>query len=454
VYLGDSIDDEGEIKATLGPESTLHSASSRSCSGAEALGNEMISKDEILRAQLSLIQINLNALDLSNITEAISEGVGDAIELTELAEQKPRHAALALTKARYVLQVIIYDLYQLAYRRAPGTEPLGNHIGKLISDKKLPKRVRTSVNLVLDLGNSGTHDEPKDATRDDAVSCLEQLMVVVKWYCERRYSDFVEGPRSPQDVTSPAFRSLEHTPSPDPIPPESTTEHTPVKMAEIESPPNIQTAGSVQQSIQTFSRPEIFIHRGITFVCIKPGKFKLGEPNKERTYRVEKPFWISEAPITWREWREFDKSSVHRSGTGLPAVNISREFAEAYCASIGGELPTEEEWECAARGALDSRRYPWGNEPQANRANCASIGAIKCGSYGRNSFGLVDVIGNVWEWCAGPFDPRFKMGVVRGGSWRERLEDIAVWSRQKRDPSQPPGNDTGFRCILRSKPKA
>lgn len=117
-----------------------------------------------------------------------------------------------------------------------------------------------------------------------------------------------------------------------------------------------------------------------------------------------------------------------------PVMQISARDADAFCAHYGLRLPSEDEWEYAARGS-DGRRYPWGNDaPRAKANRRANFGTIACcaaddadghlrtapvASYpaGRSPFGLFDMAGNVWEWTASPFPGKPKTRVLRGGGW-------------------------------------
>jgi formylglycine-generating enzyme required for sulfatase activity len=153
----------------------------------------------------------------------------------------------------------------------------------------------------------------------------------------------------------------------------------------------------------------------------------------------------------------------------LPVVNVNFADAKEFAAwrskrdGVNYRLPTEEEWEFAARGGDSSRVYPWGAEWAQGYANLAGAGAAPVGSFplGRTPQGLDDMIGNVWEWTASeasmytgndrtalaPAD-RGKM-VVRGGSFKSRPEGdepVTVsarrwFAREFRDPV------LGFRLV-------
>lgn len=158
-----------------------------------------------------------------------------------------------------------------------------------------------------------------------------------------------------------------------------------------------------------------------------------------------------------------------------PVYNISWQEASAYCARLGRRLPTEAEWERAARGGQDDADYPWGNDyvsapppgtqaSAARRARSASaLGPVDVGSFPANAFGLHDMSGNVWEWTADWYDlyyysvspveapPGPATGlyrVIRGGSWADgEIRHGAVYFRNFTRPEtrQP---TIGFRCAL------
>jgi len=104
-----------------------------------------------------------------------------------------------------------------------------------------------------------------------------------------------------------------------------------------------------------------------------------------------------------------------------PVVHVTRADAEAYAAWAGGRLPTEDEWEYAARGGLDRQVYAWGDDEPASAIEKANTwqglfpmvdtgddgfeGAAPVASFPPNGFGLYDMVGNVWEWTSSPYTP-------------------------------------------------
>jgi S1-C subfamily serine protease len=128
-----------------------------------------------------------------------------------------------------------------------------------------------------------------------------------------------------------------------------------------------------------------------------------------------------------------------------PVVGVSFSEAERFCTWIGGRVPTEEEWEKAARGT-DGRRYPWGNRYDAMRANLDSSGPVPVGSYpnGASPYGVMDMVGNAFEWTSTSINGKH---LLRGGSWftpifRGRTSDRAT----KLEPNFA-NYDIGFRCV-------
>lgn len=146
-----------------------------------------------------------------------------------------------------------------------------------------------------------------------------------------------------------------------------------------------------------------------------------------------------------------------------PVVQVSARDALTYCMYHGARLPTETEWEFAARGT-DGRRYPWGQQAPDQSAvhPIANYGTDVCcapedadgykttspvGSFprGRSPFGIHDMAGNVWEWTSSPFPGRPEETVIRGGGWGNNPYCLRA-SYRHGNPPNISLNMVGFRC--------
>jgi formylglycine-generating enzyme required for sulfatase activity len=193
-----------------------------------------------------------------------------------------------------------------------------------------------------------------------------------------------------------------------------------------------------------------------------------------------KPYFIDLKEVTQGEYERFAKMTRRPKARievfeddpakllkpELPAIAVTWSDAEAYCKWAGKRLPSEAEWEKAARGE-GKRRYPWGDEFLPGYANIdghedgfrylAPPGSFEAG---RSPYGLYDMAGNVGEWVADSYEENFyqkspyrdpkgpeqgEQKVIRGGSWRETKKNVRP---SKRFQAKPWRHDitVGFRC--------
>jgi formylglycine-generating enzyme required for sulfatase activity len=223
---------------------------------------------------------------------------------------------------------------------------------------------------------------------------------------------------------------------------------------------------------------------GMVFVYVPGGEFLLGVEDHPFSKPVRwirlSPFWIGKYPVTNQEYARFlEASSGHPEPAfwndsrfnqlRQPAVGVTWEDAHAFCLWAGLELPSEAQWEAAARGT-DQRAYPWGKEvPTERHANfdrpnggTAPVGSCPAGA---GPYGTFDQAGNIWEWCADPWDssayrkredgqwdPIAKghpaVRTLRGGSWNNPATDLHAAYRD-RGTAKSRFNNQGFRCLWR-----
>lgn len=189
-------------------------------------------------------------------------------------------------------------------------------------------------------------------------------------------------------------------------------------------------------------------------------------------------WWFAVDRACWRR-PEGPGSNVRKRGSH-PVVHVSHADASAYARWAGKRLPSEAEWEFAARGGLEQKRFPWGDDLTPNGKHRCNIwqgtfpgndvaedgyaGTCPVDAFRPNGFGLYNVAGNVWEWCADWFSPDHHLTaesrnpagpekgsarVMRGGSYlchRSYCNRYRVAARTSNSPDSSTSN-LGFRCV-------
>ena len=279
------------------------------------------------------------------------------------------------------------------------------------------------------------------------------------------------------------------------------------------SPSNPNIVLTPDQKVEVSNRTQILLSpSNPSMVLIPAGEFQMGSNDRD-AYDDEKPvhtvyvdaFYMDQYEVTNAQYKKFvdanpqwQKDRIpekYHDGNYLkdwngnnypigkgnhPVVSVSWYGAMAYAKWAGKRLPTEAEWEKAARGGLASQKYPWGNSIDFSNANHGrNIGdTTPVGSYTSNGYGLYDMTGNVWEWCLDEHDDNFyqtsprrnpiagadniidivhnflnfdSWRVIRGGSWIRFARDVKVYDRDYTSPTFS-HDDFGFRCVKDVKP--
>jgi len=297
------------------------------------------------------------------------------------------------------------------------------------------------------------------------------LLLVLSVSCRPSPSETVpsgeETPQATVEFKTPLPQATEAqvvpTPTPVPPPPTPTPRPTPTPVPEATEGPAAPAMTDIM-------------------VEIPAGPFTMGNDaganDETPAHEVDLPaFEIDQFEVTNADFAQFVEATGHQTDAekaGLsrawrdaaegkdnhPVVYVSWNDAVAYCEWVGKRLPTEAEWEKAARGT-DGRIYPWGNDYEASKLNGKDSGlrgtaAVGSFSGGASPYGAEDMAGNVWEWTADWYEaypdssfqsPYYggKYRVLRGGGWFETAESVRTTTRNATSDTAA-NDDLGFRC--------
>ena len=183
------------------------------------------------------------------------------------------------------------------------------------------------------------------------------------------------------------------------------------------------------------------------------------------------PYYIDQTEVTNAAYYEFVKATDHERPRGwingkypdgkanFPVTGVTWYDAAEFAVWKGRRLPSEAEWEFAARGS-DGRIYPWGNLWESSRANAAKTadGVREVGQGEESPFGLYDMAGNAWEWTSSsaksfpngreiPWS-RLRLKIIRGGNWQSDERTTKTFFRGFYGAAgEKEYNGTGFRCV-------
>ena len=343
-------------------------------------------------------------------------------------ESKPPHAKVYFNGDEYLGETPLYNVML----------PVGRHTYEYRLENHVP--VQRSVNVEEDYRYSLAHElKPMDAQ----LSLVSSPTGADIWINEE-----------PMAKKTPALFSL------------SPGEYT----VSIRAKGYLASESTVRLGANENRVLELALEPGKTptgMVFVPAGKFLMGANKASPDERPQREvmvdaFYIDKYEVTNEEFKGVVPSHAYADGRGrYPVTGVSFNQAMEYAAAVGKRLPSEAEWEKAARGA-DGREYPWGNEFDRNRCNCEPTRreeSTKVGEYrtGASPYGCMDMAGNVYEWTRSWYQPYpgnpdvtkdygqiFR--VLRGGSYRSSPFEVRC-VRRHYDRMDVGRADYGLRCV-------
>ena len=326
------------------------------------------------------------------------------------------------------------------------------------------------------------------------------ILIFAGWRIYPHFSAFSQRPLDP--LAQPIPTQAPPAPKPTEVPTNTPTATTTFTPTPTETPSPTSTPIPTPTPIEIVT--QITSMDGMVQVYVPAGEFKMGSSKVEdpETLEEELPqhsvyldaYWIDQTEVTNAQYamcvadaeactRPIDNISLTRSSyydndlyANYPVILVSWSQASAYCAWAGRRLPTEAEWEKAARGP-DGRIYPWGNTFDGTLANYCDINCNNSwkddryddgyadtspvGDYppGASVYGALDMVGNIYEWVADWYEPYNRINlvnptgpatgqehIIRGGAWGDDLAHIRTAVRSHIGALDYWTNFIGFRC--------
>ena len=263
-------------------------------------------------------------------------------------------------------------------------------------------------------------------------------------------------PTAAQTVAAPTQASAQPTAQATSAPTQATSTSAPTPAAPPESGEMIAIKGGTFQMGSAQGDPDERPPHDVTVADFQMDRFEVTNALFDAFVQATGYQTENEKAGKPQTWRTFSTPDTMDN----PVVMVTWADANAYCQWAGKRLPTEAEWEYAARGT-DGRIYPWGNDYDPSKFNGKASGihgTVHVGSYpsGESAFGIDDMAGNVWEWTAdwyqaypGGAPSQFygeKFRVTRGGGWFDEQKQVRASNRSSADPTAA-NDDLGFRCV-------
>jgi len=249
----------------------------------------------------------------------------------------------------------------------------------------------------------------------------------------------------------------------------------------------VVVAAGVFYFLAAQKKQEYLSKDGAPAVLIPAGSFLMGDDeNSPRREIFVDSFYMDKYEVTVGRYAAFLKATGNvkppeewetvdlQSGAELPVVGVDWHDADGYCRWVGKRLPTEAEWERAARGGYE-RKYPWGSDaptpahttfgkPYQKPVYKDGVARVGTHSKGMSPFGIYDLSGNVWEWVSDWYAESFRRDdvrnpkgpangthkVMRGGGWYDPPDRITATKRMYAEPAQR-DDEVGFRCASDAK---